>query len=1003
MTRTTSETWQNELGLSAARGPNFFASPTDLNALTLGVSRAHVVRRAFDLLALDGVLCADRSPLVYFKYVSQIDNTAVAHLHRTFWNHGGAPLLVLVSSNDVHVYSGLIPPVPEAGGARSLPSLVDQLTRASASLKALLPSVESGEFFRRHHKFFDPIHRVDRHLLDNLQATRQKLLAPDIGTLSPDLLDAILCRLVFTCYLFDREIVGEGYLRDIGIGGVSHLRDVLALKPRSQAKKYLYKLFRKLGEDFNGDLFSDNLDSEEHQLAASYIAPLDDFFHATDVATGQGSFWPYDFAAIPVEVVSAIYERFLKGGDRRDGAVYTPRFLAELVLDVALADTPSLLGGRYLDPAAGSGIFLVGLFNRIAEEWKQKNPAARNDRRARELRDILCNCLCGVDINPTACRITAFSLYLAYLDQLSPRDIQELQQKGHKLPRLVHHPAHTAPVVEGNIWCNDFFATNPAYPTDARVVVGNPPWGSSATPSTAAAQWCATADTSCPIPDKQLAAAFAWKAPHHVVPSGRICLVLPHGTLFNHSKAAIAFQQVFFKRYATDKVLNLADYQFFLFEEARHPAIVVSYRRQTPEGRGHQIQYWRPKADWLVTRADVVSILPEDRSTLSLGDILDNLASKDAPQIWKLHYWATGRDRRLIERLSLYSRLRDHVRQSREPANSKRWMIAEGFQPLGIRDDEARAQTLRMPSRLFVEATSSGLDLLLLAKDCRHLPSIDVRVRTRSNKVVDVFRAPHVLVAKGFTSIAYADFDVSFRHALRGICGPNDDRDLLMFLAVYLRSSLARYYLFETSSNWGVARQDIHVEELLRLPFPMPDEQPSPRRAWEIVRAVSRELATTRKRIQDALAERTHIVREAEHSLIPLIHEYFDLTPTEEIVIADTVRVIVPSVRPTRNRNNVPTMTPSGKAQREAYTRLLAIMKKRRFLDRRVVHAAGRFRRRFCASSASRRRKLSPSMAMISAWWMTRSMSAVAEVALGKMPGQPLKARLVVRTRLFFS
>jgi len=75
----------------------------------------------------------------------------------------------------------------------------------------------------------------------------------------------------------------------------------------------------------------------------------------------------------------------------------------------------------------------------MAEEWKQENPAARNDRRARELRKILCSNIHGVDINSTACRITAFSLYLAYLDQLTPRDIQELQQNGHKLPTLVHY------------------------------------------------------------------------------------------------------------------------------------------------------------------------------------------------------------------------------------------------------------------------------------------------------------------------------------------------------------------------------------------------------------------------------------------------------------------------------------------------------------------------------------------------------------------------------------
>ena len=41
--------------------------------------------------------------------------------------------------------------------------------------------VESGEFFRRHQKSFNPAHRVDRDLLDNLQATREKLVASDDG------------------------------------------------------------------------------------------------------------------------------------------------------------------------------------------------------------------------------------------------------------------------------------------------------------------------------------------------------------------------------------------------------------------------------------------------------------------------------------------------------------------------------------------------------------------------------------------------------------------------------------------------------------------------------------------------------------------------------------------------------------------------------------------------------------------------------------------------------
>ena len=47
---------------------------------------------------------------------------------------------------------------------------------------------------------------------------------------------------------------------------------------------------------------------------------------------------------------------------------------------------------------------------------------------------LLRESLFGVDISLTACRITAFSLYLAYLDQLSPPDIQALQKKGGHCP-----------------------------------------------------------------------------------------------------------------------------------------------------------------------------------------------------------------------------------------------------------------------------------------------------------------------------------------------------------------------------------------------------------------------------------------------------------------------------------------------------------------------------------------------------------------------------------------
>jgi len=70
-------------------------------------------------------------------------------------------------------------------------------------------------------------------------------------------LDALLCRIVFVSYLFDRGVIGEGYLASHGIPNAERLRDILQADG-VKAKKNLYTFFERLGEDFNGDLFSED-------------------------------------------------------------------------------------------------------------------------------------------------------------------------------------------------------------------------------------------------------------------------------------------------------------------------------------------------------------------------------------------------------------------------------------------------------------------------------------------------------------------------------------------------------------------------------------------------------------------------------------------------------------------------------------------------------------------------------------------------------------------------
>ena len=939
---TSATDWRTEFGLDGRNPPNLF---TSIAQMTPATPQAHLLRRAFDLFKVDGILCVDHSPLAYFKLVERITPEAVADLHRQFWNHGGAALLVLVTDDRVHVYSGMTRPQPVTDAATTPPSLVDSLARMADRLKEFVVAVESGEFFHRYKRSFDPKQRVDRHLLNNLQLTRDRLDAATRKRIPAPILNALLCRLVFTCYLFDREVIGERYLSNLGVRGAADLRGLLGNPSPAAAKDGLYRLFEKLKEDFNGDLFSNDLAAEKELIQDQHIRTLDEFFQGMSVGNGQGTlFRLYDFKFIPIETISAIYERFLNESEVQKGAFYTPRFLAEVVLDSALDGTTTLIGKRFFDPACGSGIFLVGLFNRIAEEWKQANPSARNDRRAKELMRLLQESLFGVDVSLTACRITAFSLYLAYLDQLTPPDIQALQKKGQALPQLVV-PQDEVPAGSGhgNIREADFFAADDWFPKDVSLVIGNPPWGSIAAADTPAGQWCATHARL--LPDKQIAAAFIWKAAEHVSSAGRVCFVLPHGVLFNHSSTALLFQKAWVRAHAIDRVLNLADFQRFLFEKAGHPALVVSYRQPPPINTAHRIEYWGPKADWTVTKAEVITIAPQDRTTLTVGELLKDLDGPDAPQVWKKQFWATPRDWRLLDRLTLYPRLRDHVRVANDPDETKPWRMAVGFQPFGENDPESSRKILQLPGTNFVSATSNKLDLFLLERDCSNLPSATIDVR-RLLRSVEIFRGPHVLVAKGFTSTAFADVDVSFQDAVRGIHGPTGDRELLVFLAAYLRSSLARYFLFHTSSNWGISRQEVHVEEMLRLPLPLPEQQPDPKRSRQIVREVTKLVDDAARNADADFVDRAGIVRAASEKIEPLIEEYFDIIPLEKSLVDDTVRVVIESTRPTRAQKVVPTLIPATIAQQQAYRGRVCEMlngwaKSGPFAVRGQVHGSG--------------------------------------------------------------
>ncbi|OJW23417.1 MAG: type I restriction endonuclease subunit M [Planctomycetales bacterium 71-10] len=910
MTATSATDWRSEFGIEGRSAPQFFAGLDDIEAAGAIAPQAHVLRRAFEEMGLSGVLCQDQTPIVYFRVVDAFDPSDVAALHRTFWNQGVAPILVLIAPDEVHVYSGLSQPDLTPSGPADPHGFVERLDRVAERLQGFLASVETGEYFHRHRRVFDPRQRVDRNLLRHLEATRNRLAGVPDDRLESSSLDALLCRLVFTCYLFDRKVIDRKYLEEAGIEGASGLGGILGRKPWTRARDELYALFAQLGLDFNGDLFSDDLRAEARWVRPEHLDILGDFIRGTDPESGQQRFWPYEFGIIPIETISAIYEHFLKAAGEREkresGAFYTPRFLAELVIDSALDGERSLLGKRFLDPACGSGIFLVGLFNRLAEEWGRANPGAGYDAKLKGLTSILKTNLYGIDKSRTACLIAAFSLYLAFLDQLSPPDIRRVLKKVKVLPRLVASDENETATIR----CADFFDDDAAPAQQVDYVIGNPPWAKVRAATAPAATWCA--GRKLPFPGKQIAAAFVWKAAEHLTAGGAVCFVLPHGLLFNHTKSAVDFQSCWFRSHAVSRILNLADYQRFLFEDAEAPALVVRYGKQKPADSAHRIQYWSPKTDWAVTQAEVISILPQDRASLTVREVLADLRGEDAPLIWKERYWATPRDRRLLDRLRLYPRLRDVLGQ-RGKGLSKRWLVAEGFEPFGPNDAPETRRELTLRSTARIERSTHRLDLMLFPEDCDIEEELGLELR-RGISNIDIFKKPLVLVKTGFSNepeVAFADFNVAYRHGIRGIHGPGADADLLAFLTFYLRSSLARYFLFHTSASWGVSRAMVDIDDLMRLPYPLPGQSDRPERAAEIVAEAGRLMTAVAREAGGAALGKDQVLGRAQARAEALVAEYFDVDPIERELVVDTVEIIIPSVRPTRARLDVPALRPA--------------------------------------------------------------------------------------------
>ena len=118
-----------------------------------------------------------------------------------------------------------------------------------------------------------------------------------------------------------------------------------------------------------------------------------------------------------------LYQDLSDDAKKRFALLQTPEFVEEFILDRTLTpalDEFGLAGTRLIDPACGSGHFLLGAFHRLLHAWFAREPGTPE----RALVQRALDSVYGVDINPFAAAIARFRLLVA---ALRASDIERLK------------------------------------------------------------------------------------------------------------------------------------------------------------------------------------------------------------------------------------------------------------------------------------------------------------------------------------------------------------------------------------------------------------------------------------------------------------------------------------------------------------------------------------------------------------------------------------------------
>lgn len=739
-------------GLVAVTSPPDGLSPDEASVLRQAVTFPEVSFVFFRRFS-DG-RSSQPSAFVVDNEDEHLDNEQLARLHNDLWLHGVAPLIYVAWPTRIDILSCARGPDFWQGDKREycpaaqldIASLVESELAKRRNFSAF--RLADGTFWEDPHN-----HRLANHEKAAHESLIQAIVETDQaldGENNP-VQRRMLLLMVLIKYLEDREVFPRpGWFGRFHKGARTFF-DVL----KSGDPDCVLRLLGTLEERFNGDVFALPAEMKLTRTALRQFASLVE----SRTLKQQRYLWDqFSFSHLPVEVISHLYQRFVKGST----AVYTPPFLASLLLDYAMPYDRLTGKERVLDPACGSGVFLVGAYRRLVAVYRAKR---KSTPKVSTLKSILKNQIFGVETDANAIDLTAFSLALAVCDSLHPNVIWN---------ELRFDPLRGDNLIEADFFDTGYGEGETKSLGTFDVVVGNPPFESEFSEAAQRVN-AARIPIRGTIPDKQIAYLFLDLGTKAVKTDGTLCLIQPAGFLYNLNSHAFRSAGVQSRRLRA--VLDFTSIRG-LYEGADPKTVAIVIGRESDR----PISHLTFRRTYETTQRIGFEIDHYDRHLVSHDQALND------EYVWKANLLGGGRLNVLAKRLSDLPSVYEFV-------HKKQWVFGEGY----ISGSGKPANYLTGKPLLSPDDIELGADI-----DPSTLPTVTetgfLRRRTR-----ELFEPPVVLIGETLSlpCVFWNSGPVAYRHQIVGVHADRHDiEELRKFFEVFKTSKeVYRFWVAATSSR----------------------------------------------------------------------------------------------------------------------------------------------------------------------------------------------------------